>query len=243
MVMKVQKLLPMLTSTAARSGRHKVPRFIYHLTNKPAYESMLKDGFVKTSGDDALRGVYTTDIVNFFKRWRKNKAWRSASLQEMLVRQASKGKDDLVLLRIPTDKLNSNELIIRSQNRLFGATCSTSAQRREQIEKFMEEQSKLGVAESDICSLIFKKFFPEVLEHVEHGTPAKFSKLFKQRKEAIEYVYPHDIKISDAEKIGEVNVAELRKSAEYDPIRPMRSIFMALLKGAPEQKGASLLNC
>ena len=45
------------------------------------------------------------------------------------------------------------------------------------------------------------------------------------------------------EKIGEVNIKELRKTAKYDPVRPMRSIFTELLKGTPEVKGAELLTC
>ena len=49
--------------------------------------------------------------------------------------------------------------------------------------------------------------------------------------------------IDICEKIGEINIGELRKSTEYDPIKPMRSIFSALLKGTPEEKGALLLNC
>ena len=42
-----------------RYGEHKVPRFIYHLTNKTNYESMLKDGFIKTSTDISIgEGVF-----------------------------------------------------------------------------------------------------------------------------------------------------------------------------------------
>ena len=49
--------------------------------------------------------------------------------------------------------------------------------------------------------------------------------------------------MSNVKKIGEVNIAELRKTPEYDPVRPMRSIFTNLLKGTPQVKGAELLTC
>ena len=50
-------------------GKHKVPRFIYHMTNKTNYESMLRDGFIKTSPDVTLgRGVFATELTNLFKR-------------------------------------------------------------------------------------------------------------------------------------------------------------------------------
>ena len=75
------------------------------------------------------------------------------------------------------------------------------------------------------------------------GAPVNESKLYTKRKQAIEYVYKDNIPITDAEKIGELNIAALRSSTEYDPTKPMRSIFTALLKGTPEVKGAELLNC
>lgn len=49
--------------------------------------------------------------------------------------------------------------------------------------------------------------------------------------------------MENIEKIGEVNLAELRLSPQYDSKRPIRSIFCALLKGRPEIIGAKFLNC
>ena len=80
-------------------------------------------------------------------------------------------------------------------------------------------------------------------QHMKAGSSIRERKLFQQRKEAIEYIYPEDIPTSRIEKIGEVNVDELRKTTEYDPLKPMRSIFSALLRGTPQEKGALLLNC
>lgn len=33
-------------------GHRKIPRYIYHFTNKKNYESILKDGFIKVSDCD-----------------------------------------------------------------------------------------------------------------------------------------------------------------------------------------------
>ena len=35
-------------------GKHKIPRFIYHMTNKGNYESIIRDGVIKTSRDELL---------------------------------------------------------------------------------------------------------------------------------------------------------------------------------------------
>lgn len=231
-------------------GKHKVPRFIYHMTNKTNYESMLRDGFIKTSPDVTLgRGVFATELTNLFKRWRLNKSWGNDSLQEKLLSQIAKGSDDIVILKIPTAKLNQDLLRIRSQNTLFKFSSSEETQRI--IENIGDELLNLPGEKINWLDKIFANFKKHLsmtknsprTKHLTEGAPVNESKLYTKRKQAIEYVYKDNIPITDAEKIGELNIATLRSSTEYDPTKPMRSIFTALLKGTPEVKGAELLNC
>ncbi len=229
-------------------GKHKIPRFVYHMTNKSNYESMLCDGIIKTSEDGLLgKGVFTTELTNLFKRWRKCKSWRGFSLQEKLIQQVAKGNDEIVILRIPTTKLDSDKLVIRSQNKLFNWSFSkNAAEAFRQIPKMGNKDCPngwLNKVREILKDIITKQESKECAEHLTIGAPAKMSGLYKQRKEALEYVYLDNIPISNVEKIGEVNIAELRQTAEYDPVRPMRSIFTNLLKGTPEVKGAELLTC
>ena len=237
----------MVTQIIKTIGKHKIPRFIYHMTNKSNYQSMLCDGIIKTSQDGLLgNGVFTTELTNLFKRWRKCKSWRSKSLQEQLLRQVAKGKDEIVILKIPTSKLDSDKLVIRSQNKLFSWTFSDKAKDAfEQIAQRVYNEALpngwLNKVREILKDIITKQESKKYAEHLTTGTPAKMSGLYKQRKEALEYVYLDNIPMSKVEKIGEVNIAELRKTSEYDPIRPMRSIFTNLLKGTPEVKGAELL--
>ena len=44
----------------SQPGKHKVPRYIYHMTNKSAYESMVKDGFIYAKDEDLLntKGIF-----------------------------------------------------------------------------------------------------------------------------------------------------------------------------------------
>lgn len=229
-------------------GKHKIPRFIYHMTNKSNYESMLCDGIIKTSNDELLEnGVFTIELTNLFKRWRKCKSWNNTSLQEKLIKQATKGKDEIVILKIPTTKLDLDKLVIRSQNKLFSWVNSDKAKEVvTQISKIKNEACPngwLNKVRGIIKDIITKQESKKYAEHLTTGAPAKMSGLYKQRKEALEYVYLDNIPMSNVEKIGEVNIVELRKTAEYDPVRPMRSIFTNLLKGTPEVKGAELLSC
>ena len=229
-------------------GKHKIPRFIYHMTNKRNYESMLCDGIIKTSPDELLgNGVFATELTNLFKRWRKCKSWGSVSLQERLIEQVAKGNDEIVILKIPTAKLDSDKLVIRSQNRLFNWAFSDNAEDAfKQIRKMGNESSPngwLNKVREILKDIITKQESKKSADHLTTGASAKMSGLYKQRKEALEYVYLDNISMSNVEKIGEVNIAELRKNTEYDPIRPMKSIFTNLLKGTPEVKGAELLTC
>ena len=68
--MQVSELSPK-TSYISSRGK-KIPRYLYHMTSKKNYESMLKDGFIKT-GHDAyldsnLDGIFMFDLKNFIKR-------------------------------------------------------------------------------------------------------------------------------------------------------------------------------
>lgn len=246
--------MTVLTETVGgviRYGKHKIPRFIYHITNRQNYESMLQDGVIRASGDDFFmdKGVFAIELTNFFKRWRKDKSWDLASLQEELIKHIAKRKDDIVILRIPTEKLNHKFLKVRSQNRLLGFGFSEKGGKIiDSVEDRINESGLTGVKRSRLVrrlsfDSIKENFGQDAAEHLILGSSACNAKHFTEKKEAIEYVYRNSIPISDVEKIGEVNVAELRKTAEYDPIRPIRSIFSALLDGTPEQKGALLLNC
>ena len=219
------------------------------MTTARNYESMLRDGCIKTSPDAFIgKGVFTTELTNFFKRWRVDKSWQNESLQESLLQQVSKGFDDIVILKIPTKSLDSEKLVVRSQNKLCGMISRREfAPLDKDIDvKFPLRKDVKGWLSSLRSYLkrnmeTFEK--PEIVEHLTSGANAGRAKHFTRKKEAIEYIYLDNIPIKDVEKIGQVNVAELRRTSDYDPIRPMRSIFGALLRGTPEQKGALLLNC
>lgn len=239
-----------ILATTQRYGKHKIPRFIYHMTCKSNYESMLNDGVIKTTSDHTCgSGIFTTELSNLFKRWKKPKVWCGTSLQEQLIEQVAKEGEAVVMIKIPTEKLNHDLLIVRSQDVLLNWVTSDSFDVVfNSVSAEVKSMPKEKFGWTDKLLKILKKHLiqsgrPYWARHITEGAPAKDSHLYKQRKEAIEYIYRGEIPISVTEKIGEVNIEELRKSAKYDPLRPMRSIFTALLKGTPEVKGAELLNC
>ena len=221
-----------------------VPRFVYHMTNKDNYLKILESGQLKTSGDVFMSGVFMTDLENLFKRWTHDYSWGSESLQSRLLRQCKKGKDELVILKIPTSALDYQKLSIRSQQRGFSYL---DGDKEELVEFVRKDLLRSDFGEKDVANMVLRsinRYLDKLSRQDNHmftGSPVRESKLFKQRKEAIEYIYSEPIKIDKVEKIGEVNVEKIKSAPEYDPMHPIRSIFGKLLSGTPEAKGVKLI--
>ena len=208
-------------------GNRKIPRYLYHFTNKKAYKQMLNDGFTKMSDNDPYlkdKGIFAVDWTNFCKLWGHNKSWGESgtTLQEYLLRTAAKwinsvkeGANELVVLRIKTDKLKRNKLTVRSQKLFF------------------------DVKENDIK---INTLSTKQKEHILGDKSAIEGKKLK-RKEAVEYIYKESIPIEDIEEIGfPINIAELRKTEEFDYNAPVKSVLTKALVGTNEEKGIQFIN-
>lgn len=205
-------------------GSKKVPRYIYHLTSHVNYKGMLEDGYIRKESIPRLylqQGVYALELSNFFKFWGTNKAWGYDNLQEIILRHIVKWintdnpeKSELVMLRIPTSKLDEQKLFVRSLNKLFS----------------FKDSHKYIIEASD-----------KLQRHLTGNTSAVEAPLYKMRKEAIEYIYNDNIPIRDIEQIGSiVHIPSLRKDKAFS-CHPIKSIMDALLVDTPELKNLKLL--
>lgn len=211
--------------------RRKVPRYVYHLTNEKAYDSILQDGFIKTSDKDAYThkaGIFTIDLFNFFKFWGSHKDWDlgdKETLRESLLRIAAKWiktydekKGNLVVLKIPTSSLNTDEFSIRSQNMFF----------RHMLKEpnppihSLPEKEKNNITGRTLANSDFGK---------------------KLRKhEASEYIYFENIPANNIERIGQiVNINEIRKSDDFKS-HPVKAILQRALANTSEVNWLKNLN-
>lgn len=213
---------PKLGAPAARTsthyGKHKVKRYLYHMTSEENYKKMLETGKITTTSDMQLdyQGVFMTELENLAKKWRNSKEWDfipenkdGMFLSLALLKQTSKDSGKIVCLRIPTKNLDHDMLKIRSQN-------------------------KLGLAEKDSSS--------RIKEHITKGAPAKDANLYKQRKEAIEYIYQDDIPMDNVELVGMTEIPEITMDnlAVWSKAEQRNVVLDALKKlfqGQPEAKG------
>lgn len=118
MITPIQKTIP--------QGRRNIPRYLYHLTSKDNYASMLKDGFIKTNRDSFpetnISGIFMFEMANFIKRWVHsfiffNDIKTDISLAKSLFAKVAISNPNLVLLKIPTRKLNKDNFLCRVQSR------------------------------------------------------------------------------------------------------------------------------
>ncbi len=214
---KIRTADPNENGPVVHYGKHKVKRYLYHLTSEENYQKILESGRLKISENDEVLeygGVFMTDLHNLTKRWRASKDWLFTDrnpdggiyLSLALLLQAVKKGKKIVCLRIPTKNLNHDLLKIRSQNRLA---------RGEQI------------------------FDPT--EHLKKGAPAKDSSLYKKRKEAIEYIYQEDIPLDKAELVGMADISNISfaEIVEWPRLRQnneIKAVLRKLFEGQPEQK-------
>ena len=197
----------------------KIPKYIYHLTNEHAYKSMYKDGFIKASTKDFYikdKAIFFIELDNFCKNWGISKSWDKfpEPLQESLLMLAAyfktpstiEDQNKLVILKIPTDKLDAKKLFVRSEKKFF--------------EQVLYDKKDA------------KDLHPIIKQNLEGNTSATKSKLYKNRKEAIEYIYKDDIPIEKAEQIGQIlNINTL----DYDKNNSVKSILQKILEGLPEE--------
>ena len=98
----------------------KIPRYLYHVTNEKNYNSIVKDGIIKTSPDaypeSNLNGVFLFDLKNFLKYWCNT--WFSTyegllTLSMALFSRSAYREPKIVVLRIPTKNLDTKNLRCR----------------------------------------------------------------------------------------------------------------------------------
>ena len=231
-----------------------IPRFLYHLTTRSNYEEIVRSGRLLAKHEEtAGTAVFMIELQNFLKRWSSiDFHHKKSKLDKALFDYCEKDGSGLVLLRVPTQKLKSNALRVRSQEALFA-----EAKRLKEIKRKVDSQyhierrnyvgaeydkvNKTGMRrceQDDIYVKINDAYMeqhtlPEFEDIVKEygdskslfGDSAKNRRLHQQRKEAIEYIYPEDITTTQIEKIG-----------ECDSGQSIKDMLFALLKGSPEEK-------
>lgn len=183
-------------------GKHKIPRYLYHVTTRNNYESMLKTGTLRVSDPGGIgAGVYMLELQNMIKHYGNHNGYRG--LERLLGQASLQGGNELVLLRIPTAKLNASRLSIRDNG-----------------------TPNIIPSQFDVTNLI--------------GDSAINSKLYKQRKVGLEYIYPHDIDINNVSMVGSAKIKPLLEGGLMTDSEGLE-VWKNLTIGNPEYRAFEVL--
>lgn len=176
-------------------GKHKIPRYLYHITTKENYSKMLKDGYINISQDCPRgKGLYMFEMQNMLKHYKDFDGNRDLG---RLLRQVGESETGAVLLKIPTSILEAGKLVVRGNS---------------------------GTGKNGMNS-----YSKQLI-----GDSALASKIYKQRKVALEYIYPENLSINDVVLVGSSNYNffenEINESTAL-------KIWKQLTQNQPEQKG------
>lgn len=167
-------------------GKHIIPRYLYHVTTKQNYANMLKEQAIKTKCDKHFgEGLFMFDLQNFLKNWSidfadyKNYNIRNTLFENIIRKQK---QHDMVLLRIDTNKINKEHLLVRSVKKLFKMFYET--------ENFAQKFEEQKLTNPD-------------MRHLAMGDSALRFPLYNQRKDAMEFAVKEKLDVNCAECIGE----------------------------------------
>lgn len=202
-IKSVQKPNEISESTKLQS---QIPEFLYHLTNRKNFDKIAELGEIKPS-KDIIDGVFMFDMDDFQKNWigcKYSSTPQPISLSLLL--QAIKYDDGLVLLKIPTEKLDTAKIRIRPQDEVCAYINS---------DKFR----KLCMAYAESGGPFQHKYeFPKEL--VDGYDTSKIREFFDEAR-PIEYVYKEPVKLASATlesalEIPNVNYGSLLRAKEDD---------------------------
>ena len=201
-------------------GKHKLPRYMYHITTEDAYLSMLKDRKIKPSQCmDSPDGIFMFDLKNFTRFWRQTKHVAEQPRTTLLNNVVSCSDGNLVMLRIPTETLDARTLRVRIQAL---CRCGHGNMQQEQ-EMIINDKHRFSHA-------------LENLRYIMQGESIANVPRYNQRKLAIEYITPNEIPMSDVSLVGKTHVnPEIVNKAHWE-MRDLPNVWHSLTEGMPEAK-------
>lgn len=205
-------------------GKHKVPRFMYHLTTEGAYEQMLKDGCIRPAQCmDSASGTFLFDIKNFTRFWRKTKSVaeqpRTTLLNEVAGKLGYQETGNIVMLKIPTSTLDARKLRIRRQKLV---RCGHGNQQQE-MQDVLNDPHRISK-----CL--------ENLKYMFQGENVANIPLYNQRKDAIEFITPDEIPMAKVSLVGKAKVDTKVTDKAHSEMRELPEVWKELTAGTPEAK-------
>ena len=203
--------------------KNSIPKYFYHITSPNNYNAMRNDGFIRTSTDSHLHkegneAVFLLDGKNTLSKWSSINNGEESSYITRLLQYCNKDRNgNVLILRIPTSKLDISKLKLRDQDEILDGFPMFQLTKKEQDEYFgfarlyekihPNQKRHVGKIESDI-------FLTELSKRLTNGEP--ISELNKKSKKPLEFLYTGNIPVETVEDIKAIDVSKLSKMSYYD---------------------------
>ncbi len=228
-----------MSQITTKLGKHIIPRYLYHITDTTSFEKIKTDGYLKPrrpNNSFSKEGIFTFELQNVLQRWQQIPTQQGKNTLLGMLLEITRNSN-IVILKIPTKNLNLDNLLIRSQDWYFNETKKLPKSQIQRIEKYWDELGDIdyGIKFAklkEFKNTIIDRLFPNKNKHIQNGSTAKEAPLYKQRGEAIEYIYTDKIPISDVEKIGS---ADRRNFYNSDYTLRIKELLLELFKGQKEK--------
>lgn len=227
---------------ATKAGKHKIPRYLYHMTSFENYQKILESGSLKCSTEHMPQGVYTLELDSFGKYWSKD-------LRNDLCGKMLDDSKKIVMLKIPTKNLEQSKLRIRTQDEIENGRLGKDVEleirkwfniaeipkeRKILLDNFLKKYDKKTALEK------YTNMMPKKLFSLVKGYDAKMSSLFKQRRADLEFIYLDDIPISEIKVVGSADCKKLfgdglRNRFDARDHNIAKTVFENIFKSKPEE--------
>ncbi len=205
-------------------AKHKLPRYMYHLTTEESYLSMLRDGKILPSkACDFASGTFLFDMKNFTKYWKETSKVaeqpRTTLLNLIATHLGYQTNGNIVLLKIPTKSLDARTMRLRVQEECrcglgnFGNVITNSAEDKHKFSHSLE-----------------------AFQYIYQGENVQKAPLYNQRKKATEYIVKEEIPMSNVSLVGKTNVDTDVIEKAHREKQDLPEVWKALTEGQPEQK-------
>lgn len=218
----ILNILPEILSkqSAKNTGKHIIPRNLYHVTTSSAYENMQKTGKieVRRACDSIGKQLFMFDIKNFTRFWKQTKnviEQPRTTLLNLISKQGLLGDGEIVLLKIPSSALDKSKLRIRVQEDMRCGVVADASTRFKIDEKHPISNGLKGFVKLG-------------------GITGDKAPLCNQRGKAIEWIYPYDIPIEKVELVGSAHLDAKAVDEANKSMKDMPEVWEKLTNGKPE---------
>lgn len=176
--------------------RKYLPKYLYHFTTLNNYNNMLKSGKIITGVEQNtdIKGIFTVDMNNFINNWGYRDE-HGMPLDEKLIKRIALCNDgNVVLLRIPTEKLDPSAFKVRSQNVIFDMFSK--------VENVCNSDWRAPID-------IMVDDYPDEYSHMNFGVNLSNAQEFLDNNHALEYIYQKEIPITDVALVASANLNQI----------------------------------